>query len=193
MVIPYSRESSWHRYWTQVSNTAGRFFQIWARRVYIQHNYNHIYRNRLTHTHTHTHTHILSQETHLSLFTNFFKRKLILALCCFYSSRALCLTSHVATLSEVNLYWSVFMWNYLHRWGGHSSLSFDMCTNVSPSPQSRSKTLGFCDGSVGKNPPANAGDKSSVLGPGRSHMLGRIYACVPQLLCLDSRAHAPQQ
>ena len=31
--------------------------------------------------------------------------------------------------------------------------------------------LGFPGDSVGKNPPANAGDMGSVPGPGRSHIL----------------------
>ena len=33
-----------------------------------------------------------------------------------------------------------------------------------------SKSLGFSGGSEVKNPPANAGDKGSIPGPGRSHM-----------------------
>ena len=33
-----------------------------------------------------------------------------------------------------------------------------------------------------KNPPANAGDMGSVLGPGRPHMLQGDKACAPQLL-----------
>ena len=35
----------------------------------------------------------------------------------------------------------------------------------------RREALGFPGGTVVKNPPANAGDTDSVLGPGRSHML----------------------
>ena len=31
-------------------------------------------------------------------------------------------------------------------------------------------TRGFPDGTVVKNPPANAGDTGSIPGPGRSHM-----------------------
>ena len=34
---------------------------------------------------------------------------------------------------------------------------------------------------VVKNPPANAGDTSLILGPGRSHMPRSNEACVPQL------------
>ena len=33
------------------------------------------------------------------------------------------------------------------------------------------KTQGFLGGSVIKNLPAKAGDRGSILGPGRSHML----------------------
>ena len=33
------------------------------------------------------------------------------------------------------------------------------------------EVLGFPGGAVVKNPPANAGDKGSSPGPGRSHML----------------------
>ena len=41
---------------------------------------------------------------------------------------------------------------------------------------------GFPGGAVVKNPPANAGDTGSSLGPGRSHMPRSNYARVPQLL-----------
>ena len=34
----------------------------------------------------------------------------------------------------------------------------------------RSKVRGFPGGAVVKNPPASAGDKGSIPGPGRSHM-----------------------
>ena len=34
----------------------------------------------------------------------------------------------------------------------------------------KNKMLGFPDGAVLKNPPANAGDVGSSPGPGRSHM-----------------------
>ena len=37
--------------------------------------------------------------------------------------------------------------------------------------QLRSSRQGFHGGPVAKNPPANARDASSILGPGRSHML----------------------
>ena len=43
-----------------------------------------------------------------------------------------------------------------------------------------------------KNLPANAGDKGSIPGPGRSHMLQSNKARAPQLLSLHSRAHEPQ-
>ena len=47
-------------------------------------------------------------------------------------------------------------------------------------------------GSVVKSPPAKAGDTGSIPGPGRSHMLQSIYAHVPQLLSLCSRAWEAQ-
>ena len=37
-------------------------------------------------------------------------------------------------------------------------------------PAVNHKLVGFPGGSVVKNPPANAGDTSSIPGPGRSHM-----------------------
>ena len=46
----------------------------------------------------------------------------------------------------------------------------------------------FPGGTVDKNPPTNAGDMSSILGPGRFHMLLSNKARVPQLLSLCSRA-----
>ena len=50
---------------------------------------------------------------------------------------------------------------------------------------------GFAGGSVVKNPPpANAGDTSSMPDLGRSHMPWGIYAHVPQLLNLCSRARS---
>ena len=42
----------------------------------------------------------------------------------------------------------------------------------------------FPSGSVVKNPPANAGNTSSIAGPGRSHTLQSNWVCVPQLLSL---------
>ena len=50
----------------------------------------------------------------------------------------------------------------------------------------------FPGGSVGKNPPANAGDTDSIPGLGRLHMLQGNKAHAPQLLNLCSRAHKPQ-
>ena len=50
----------------------------------------------------------------------------------------------------------------------------------------------FPGGAVVKNLPANAGDTSSIPGPGRSHMLQSNQARVPQLLSLHSRACEPQ-
>ena len=43
-----------------------------------------------------------------------------------------------------------------------------------------------------KDPPADAGDKGSSPGLGRSHMLQSNEAHVPQLLSLRSRAREPQ-
>ena len=37
----------------------------------------------------------------------------------------------------------------------------------------------FPGGSVGKNPPANAGDAGSIAGPGVSHTLGQSHAKIP--------------
>ena len=51
---------------------------------------------------------------------------------------------------------------------------------------------GFPGGAVVKNPPANAGDKGSTPGPGRSHMPRSNSVRAPQLLSLSSRAHKPQ-
>ena len=42
--------------------------------------------------------------------------------------------------------------------------------------------LGLPSGPVVKNPPANAGHKGSIPGPGRSHMPWSNYAREPQLL-----------
>ena len=50
----------------------------------------------------------------------------------------------------------------------------------------------FPGGTVVKNPPANAEDKGSSPGPGRSHMPWSNKAHVPQLLILCSRACEPQ-
>ena len=52
---------------------------------------------------------------------------------------------------------------------------------------------GFPGGPLIKNLPANAGDKGSIPGAGRSHMPWSNEACAPQLLSLCSRARAPQQ
>ena len=51
---------------------------------------------------------------------------------------------------------------------------------------------GFPGGALVKNLPANAGDKGSSPGPGRSHMPRSNQAHVPQLLSLHSRAREPQ-
>ena len=51
---------------------------------------------------------------------------------------------------------------------------------------------GFPGGAVVKNLQANAGDRGSSPGPGRSHMPWSNYARAPQLLSLCSRARKPQ-
>ena len=51
----------------------------------------------------------------------------------------------------------------------------------------RKKIYGFPGVSVARNPPANAGDRSSIPDPGRFHMLWSSQAHVPQLLSLRSR------
>ena len=43
-----------------------------------------------------------------------------------------------------------------------------------------------------KNPSCNAGDMGLIPSPGRYHMLQSNYACVPQLLSLQSRTCEPQ-
>ena len=50
----------------------------------------------------------------------------------------------------------------------------------------------FPGGTVVKNLPANAGDRGSRPGLGRSHMPQSNEARVPQLLSLHSRAREPQ-
>ena len=50
----------------------------------------------------------------------------------------------------------------------------------------------FPGGTVVKNPPANAGDRGSSPGQGRSHMPWSNKAHEPQLLSLHSRAREPQ-
>ena len=50
----------------------------------------------------------------------------------------------------------------------------------------------FPSGAVVKNPPANAGDRGSIPGLGRSHMPQSNYAHAPQLLSLRPRARVPQ-
>ena len=51
---------------------------------------------------------------------------------------------------------------------------------------------GFPDGSVVKNPPANAGDTGLIPDPGRPQMPCRNEARAPQLLSLCSRTQKPQ-
>ena len=48
-------------------------------------------------------------------------------------------------------------------------------------------------GPVVKNPPANAGNMSSIPGPGRSHMLRSNSAHAPQLWSLCAQSHALQR
>ena len=61
-----------------------------------------------------------------------------------------------------------------------------------PRQESRHNGLGFPDSSVLKNPPANAGDLSSIPDPGRSHMPWSNKVWEPQLLSLCFRAWEPQ-
>ena len=51
--------------------------------------------------------------------------------------------------------------------------------------------LDFPFGTMDKNPPAGAGDKGLIPGPGRFHMPQSNQAGVPQLLSPSSRAHKP--
>ena len=50
----------------------------------------------------------------------------------------------------------------------------------------------FPGGIVGKNPPANAGDRRWISSLGRFHMLQSNRACVPKFLSPWSRAQEPQ-
>ena len=59
-------------------------------------------------------------------------------------------------------------------------------------PRSSSQRQGLPRGSLGKSPPANAGDLGSGPGPGRSHMPQSSQAHAPQLPSLCSRAHELQ-
>ena len=54
-------------------------------------------------------------------------------------------------------------------------------------------SAGFPGGSVVKKKPANAGDMSSIPGPGRSHLPWSNEAHEPQLLSLCSRSQELQQ
>ena len=57
---------------------------------------------------------------------------------------------------------------------------------------SRVTAQGFPGGSVGKNPPANAGDMGLIPDPEKCHLLQSHEAHVPQLLSLRSGARDPQ-
>ena len=48
----------------------------------------------------------------------------------------------------------------------------------------RKDSQGLSSYKEGKNPPANAGDRGTIPGLGRFHMLRSTYAHVPQLLSL---------
>ncbi|KAJ8790001.1 hypothetical protein J1605_004753 [Eschrichtius robustus] len=61
-----------------------------------------------------------------------------------------------------------------------------------PLTATRESPRDFPGGVVVKNPPANAGDRGSIPGPGRSHVPRSNKARVPQLLSLHSRAREPQ-
>ena len=56
----------------------------------------------------------------------------------------------------------------------------------------RKDSQGLSSYKEGKNPPANAGDRGTIPGLGRFHMLRSTHAHVPQLLSLCSRAHKLQ-
>ena len=68
----------------------------WAEIVYIQSNHNHTHRNRLTQTHRDI-THIY---VHVCVVTDILRTPVIV-LCCLYKICTLCLTFHVATVSEI--------------------------------------------------------------------------------------------
>ena len=53
--------------------------------------------------------------------------------------------------------------------------------------------MGFPFSSVGKNPPADAGDTGSIPCLGTSRMTQDNKACAPQLLSLCSRAWEPTE
>ena len=61
-----------------------------------------------------------------------------------------------------------------------------------PRQESRHNGLGFPGSSVLKNPPAHAGDVSSIPDLGRSHMPWSNKVWQPQLLSLYSRAWEPR-
>ena len=58
--------------------------------------------------------------------------------------------------------------------------------------QDKNSNPGFPGGSVVNNPPANAGTRGSLPGPGRSHTPCSNEACAPRLLSLSSRARQLQ-
>ena len=53
----------------------------------------------------------------------------------------------------------------------HHQTSLTTNANGTSLHRKEKATVDFPDGAVVKNPPANAGDTSSMPGPGRSHML----------------------
>ena len=58
-----------------------------------------------------------------------------------------------------------------HATGQLSSCTLEpACRNEDPMCHKQDPMQGFPGGAVVKNPPANAGDKGSSPGPGRSHM-----------------------
>ena len=73
------------------------------------------------------------------------------------------------------------IWNKSGRFSSISSLMFHRepitytcyCFQVSDSKFLNNMFSGFSHGSVEKNPPTNSGDKSSIPGPGRSHIYQR--------------------
>ena len=78
------------------------------------------------------------------------------------------LCDHGSLLPQCHSPWAIGQW--LLRWHG------SLCSLQVQESQD------FSGGPGVKNPPASAGDMSSIPGPGRSHMLWSNLAHVPQLL-----------
>ena len=93
-----------------------------------------------------------------------------------------CTSHHAATRDEKAIFlYSFFFFFFFCLW-----LLFH-------TKRVKGKGQGFPCGSVVKNPPAKAGDMSSIPGPGKSHMPWSDKASVPQPLSLGSRTREQQQ